>query len=312
VLEDSDFERRVGRAMAIVKECPHRLLCICGPTASGKTDLAMALCERIGGEVISADSVQIYRHFDIGSGKPSPEERARVPHHLIDALNPRKAVDAIAYARLAASAIAEVRARGNVPVLAGGTYFWVRALVMGLVEAPAASPDIRAKHHAIVLEQGRAALYAELAKVDRASATRLHPNDVVRVSRALEVYELSGRPMSEWHRAHGFREKKIDASLVAIRFEKSELTRRITSRVDAWLAGGWLDEVRSLIERGYGGARAMGSVGYKEVHAFVTSAGDNAESPEAREALRNRIIQATRIFARRQQTWLNHAPVEWL
>jgi len=315
VLEDSEqkaFERWVDRAVAIVEECPHRLLCICGPTASGKTDLAMALCERIGGEVISADSVQIYRHFDIGSGKPSPEERARVPHHLIDALNPLEAVDAISYARLAGSAIADVRARGKVPVLAGGTYFWVRALVMGLVEAPAADQSIRAKHHAIVLERGRAALHAELAKVDHASADRLHPNDVMRVSRALEVYELSGRPLSEWHSAHGFREKKVEASLVAIRFEKGELTRRITKRVDGWLAGGWLDEVRALTRRGYGGARAMGSVGYKEVHAFVTSAGDDVESPEAREALRNRIIQATRIFARRQQTWLHRAPIEWL
>jgi len=313
-LEDSEhaFEDRVSRVLAIAREKPDRLLCVVGPTASGKTDLAVAVCERVGGEVISADSVQIYRCFDIGSGKPSLEEQARAPHHLIDAFDPLSPVDAVSYARFATEAIAGVRARGKIPVLVGGTYFWVRALVMGLAEAPAANAVIRAKHRATVEQFGRSALHAELEKIDAASAARLHLNDVVRVSRALEVFELSGRTMSEWQAEHGFRETKMDASFIGIRVEQGELTRRITQRVDTWLASGWLDEVRSLIDRGYGGARAMGSVGYKEVHAFVTSKEGAADTREVRLALRDRIVQSTRIFARRQRTWLHKAPVEWV
>lgn len=302
---DSVFARRVDRAVALVTEKPSRLLAVVGPTASGKTDLAVAVCERVGGEIVSADSVQIYRHFDVGSGKPSAEERARAPHLLIDTFDPLEAVDAVGYARLAEAAIADVRSRGKVPVLCGGTFFWVRSLVLGLVDTPAADPVIRARHKEIAEQQGRPALHAMLAAQDPASAQRLHPNDVVRVSRALEVLELSGKPMSEWQAEHGFRDTKIDAAFVGIRLEPPELTERIARRVDGWLAQGWIDEVASLVERGYGDARAMGSVGYKEVHAFV-----RGELP--REALRDTIVQTTRIFARRQRTWLNHANVEWL
>jgi tRNA dimethylallyltransferase len=129
-------ELRVARAASLIAEDPKRLLCVVGPTASGKTDLAIAVCERVGGEIVSADSVQIYRGFDIGSGKPSAEERARAPHHLIDVLDPSETADAMAYAALAERAIDDIRARGKVPILCGGTYFWVRALVIGLAPAP--------------------------------------------------------------------------------------------------------------------------------------------------------------------------------
>jgi tRNA dimethylallyltransferase len=285
------------RAVRLVAEAPERLLAVVGPTASGKSDLAIEVCERVGGEIISADSVQIYRYFDVGSGKPSAEEKARAPHHLIDVLDPHETIDAAAYA--------EVRARGKVPVLCGGTYFWVRALVLGLVDAPAGDPEIRARHRALALERGRAALHAELAKVDPESATRLHPNDVVRVSRALEIFELSGRRMSDWHAEHGFKGRRIDAKLVGIATEPEELTARIASRVDRWLEAGWIDEVRELAARGYGDARAMGSVGYKEVLAHV-------QGTLPREGLRDAIVQSTRIFARRQRTWLKQAGVEWL
>lgn len=280
------------------------LVCIVGPTASGKTDLALEVCEAIGGEIISADSVQIYRGFDIGSGKPTPEERARAPHHLVDTHAPDEAMDAAEFARRAEAAIAEIRARGKVPIVVGGTFFWVRALTLGLVEAPAADAGVRARHKAMAEAEGRAALHAALAKVDPESAARLHPNDFMRVSRALEVYELSGRTMTSLQTEHGFKAKRFDARLVGREHDAAALTTRIAARVDAWLAGGWIDEVRALVAAGHGASRAMGSVGYAEVHAFV-------EGELPREELREAIVRATRIFARKQRTWLGHASVEW-
>jgi tRNA dimethylallyltransferase len=293
------------RVIRLAEEDRSRLVCIVGPTASGKTDLAMAVADRVGGEIVSADSVQIYRGFDIGSGKPNAEERARAPHHVIDVLDPMDPVDAAVYARLAEDAIADIRARGKLPILCGGTYFWVRALVLGLVDAPAGDPEIRARHRAFVDEKGRNALHDELTRIDPESAKRLHPNDVVRVSRALEIYELSGRKMSDWHSEHGFRNRRMEHVLVAPSTTPEQLSERIAARVDTWLAGGWIDEVRSLLDAGYGASRPMGSVGYAEVRAHL--AGDLA-----RDALRDAIVQSTRIFARRQKTWLKSAQVEWL
>jgi tRNA dimethylallyltransferase len=292
-------------ARAIELARGERLLVVVGPTASGKTDLAMATCEAVSGEIVSADSIQIYRGFDIGSGKPTAEELKRAPHHLVDTLDPLENIDAAGWAKLAEAAIADIRARGKVPIVCGGTFFWVRALVYGLVEAPAADPAIRARHRALVDEKGRTALHDELARVDPASAKRLHPNDVVRVSRALEVHELSGRTMSDWQAAHGFKETRFDAAMIALEHDPATLTERITARVDRWLAHGWLDEVRGLLDSGYGDARAMGSVGYAEVRAHL-------EGKLPREELRDAIVRATRVFARRQRTWLNHAAVEWL
>ena len=302
---DPEHGRRVARATALAVEKPERLLCVVGPTASGKTELAIATCERIGGEIVSADSVQIYRGFDIGSGKPSPEERARAPHHLIDVMDPLETADAMTFAGLAERAIEDIRSRGKVPVLCGGTYFWVRALVIGLAPAPSADEAIRARHRAIVEERGRGALHEELARVDAASAARLHPNDVLRVSRALEVHELSGRTMSEHHAEHGFRAHRMDAAMIGITTTPEVLTERITRRVDGWLERGWIEEVRELASRGYGDARAMASVGYKEVHAHVTGT-------LSRETLRDEIVRSTRTFARKQRTWLRTAPVEWM
>lgn len=293
------------RVVALAEEDRERLVCVVGPTASGKTDLAIAVAERVGGEIVSADSVQIYRGFDIGSGKPTADEQARARHHVIDVLDPMESVDAAAYAQLAEAAIGDIRARGKVPILCGGTYFWVRALVLGLVEAPPGDAEIRARHRAFVDGRGRNALHDELARVDPESAARLHPNDVVRVSRALEIFELSGRKMSEWHAEHGFRKHRMDHVLVAPSVTPDQLTERITTRVDRWLTGGWIDEVKTLLERGYRDARAMSSVGYAEVRAFL-------DGTLPRESLRDAIVQSTRIFTRRQRTWLKSADVTWL
>ena len=281
------------------------LLVVVGPTASGKTELAVQLAERFGGEVVGADSVQIYRGFDVGSGKPSAEERGRAPHHLVDVADPLEAFDAQHFAELGERAIAEARARGRVPIVCGGTFLWVRALVMGLAPAPPADAAVRARHAALVEAEGRAALHARLAAVDAESAARLAPNDFVRVSRALEIHELSGRPQSAWFAEHGFRTARHEARMIGVARERDEIDRRIEARTRRWLESGWVDEVKRLRAEGYGAARAMGSVGYRQVVEHVEGKIAEGELPTA-------IVRATRVFVRRQRTWLRDEAVTWV
>lgn len=293
------------RAAEIEPPEADELLVVVGPTATGKTELAIQLAERFGGEVVSVDSVQIYREFDRGSGKPTAEERARAPHHLIDLVDPSSPIDAQRFADLADAAIAGIRSRGRAPILCGGTFLWVKAVLSGLAPAPPADPAVRARHAAIVQSEGRAALHAMLAAVDPESAARLAPNDYVRVSRALEIHEISGRPRSAWHAEHGFRVARHRARLIGVFRERDELDRRIAARTESWLNSGWIDEVEGLVARGYGGARAMGSVGYRQVHEHV-------EGKLARAELGPAIVRATRVFVRRQRTWLRDQPVRWV
>jgi tRNA dimethylallyltransferase len=284
---------------------PGKLIAIVGPTASGKTELAVALGERIGGEIVSADSVQVYDRFDIGSGKPTKEELARAPHHLVGVKGAHDPVDAAGYATLARAAIDDVRSRGKHAVVCGGTFLWVKALLFGLAEAPHADEVVRARHREIAATAGRGELHRMLSAVDAKSAARLHPNDQVRVSRALEVFELTGETMSALHERHAFRDVRYEAKLVARALTPEALTVRIERRVDAWLATGWIEEVAALVSDGYAESRAMGSVGYRQVLAHV-----RGELP--REELSVAITRATRVFARRQRTWLNHADVTWV
>jgi tRNA dimethylallyltransferase len=280
---------------------------VVGSTASGKTSLAIDLCEKHDGEIVSADSVQVYRHFEVGTGKPSLEERARARHHLIDVIEPSEPMDAARFAELAELAIADIRARGKRPIVCGGTFLWVRALIHGLVPAPPADPALRARHRGRVDEIGRAGLHGDLSRVDPEAAKRLAPNDFVRVSRALEVYELTGVRMSEWQAQHGFKTSRHAARLLGVKREKEELDLRIRARCQAMLAAGWLDEARELLARGYVDTRPFASVGYKQVALALQNGGpiDAAE-------LELSIFRATRVFARRQRTWLRDQPIEWL
>ena len=295
----------VQQALTLAREHPEELLAVVGPTASGKTALAVELAEQLDGEVVSADSVQIYRGFDLGSGKPTAEELERAPHHLVSALDPMDHVDASSWAERASRAIDDIRARGKVPIVCGGTFLWVKALLFGLAEAPSASAEVRARHRALAENDGRPAVHDRLRAVDPDSAGRLHPNDLVRVSRALEVFELTGRPLSVWQREHAFAHARHRARLVAISCDGTALTERMRMRVRDWLAAGWVEEVEGLLASGYGEARAMGSVGYAQVRSMLAGA-----SP--RQELETAIVRATRVFARRQRTWLNHADVVWL
>jgi tRNA dimethylallyltransferase len=249
--------------------------------------------------------VQIYRGFDVGSGKPTADERARAPHHLVDCVEPLEPFEAQRFADLANAAIDDVRARGKVPIVCGGAFLWVRALVLGLAKAPPADAAVRARHAEIEARLGRAALHAELAQVDPASAGRLAPNDFVRVSRALEVHELTGRPLAAWHAEHGFREVKHRARYVGVARDRGELDARIEARVKGFFARGLVAEVRALLDAGLGGARAMGSVGYKQV-------ADHLRGELAARELPAAVVRATRVFVRRQRTWLRDEPVAWV
>lgn len=275
------------------------LLVIVGPTASGKTAAAVRLAERAGGEVVAADSVQVYRRFDVGTGKPTPEERERAPHHLVDVVEPLEPMDAARWVVLADAAIADVVARGRRPIVCGGSFLWIRALVWGLAVAPPADPAVREGHAALVAREGRSALHARLAAVDPAAASRLAPNDFVRVSRALEVHQLTGRRMSDVQAEHGFSRPRYPARLVTVARSRDDLEARIAARTRAMLAAGWVEEVAALLADGLEGARAMGSVGYLQVAGAVAAGG-----PVDMSSLEASIVRATRGFARRQRTWL--------
>ncbi|PIE06196.1 MAG: tRNA (adenosine(37)-N6)-dimethylallyltransferase MiaA [Sorangium cellulosum] len=280
------------------------LLCVVGPTASQKTELAIRICEQVDGEVIGADSVQIYKHFDVGSGKPTQQELARAVHHLVGTCNPLEPVDASMFARQAQAKIETIRARGKVPVVCGGTFMWVRALVHGLADAPAACGELRARLAQEANELGVPALHQKLQKVDPETASRLSPNDFVRIERALEVFELCGRKLSDLHREHQQRGPRYQPQYVGIQWNPEALEKRMKKRARQWLRTGWIEEVERLLKMGYRETRPMASVGYRQVVQYI-------DGKMGEEDLLERVVRATKIFARRQRTWLRDEAVAW-
>jgi tRNA dimethylallyltransferase len=278
---------------------PPDAVLLAGPTASGKTDWALALAGRIPLEVISVDSAQVYRGFDVGSAKPGPELRARVPHHLLDIRDPAQGYSAGEFVADALAAIREVRSRGRLPLLVGGTMLYFRALVHGLAVLPTAEPAIRRAIDARALKQGWPALHAELAAGDPEAARRIHPNDAQRIQRALEVLQASGRPISDWQRGttpgHGL----ALARWALVPGDRAELARRIDARFEAMMAGGFLEEVRTLHARGDLGEQtpSLRAVGYRQLWDCVVGRTDRATAIERAKA-------ATRQLARRQLTWI--------
>ncbi len=281
------------------------LLVLAGPTASGKTATALTLARRLGAELIGADSVQVYRGFDIGSAKPTPDELGDVVHHLIDVCDPPDAIDAAAYARRADDAIAAVAARGRVPLVVGGTGLWLRALVRGLVALPPPDPGVRGSLEDEITQQGAPALHARLARVDPKSAAAVHPNDALRIVRALEVHAQTGEALGELRAAHALGADRYPTLFAVLDPDPDALTPRIEARLAAMLAKGWIEEVRGLLGRWPRDARAFGSVGYRQIVAHV--AGDVTLAETER-----RIRKATRVYARRQRTWFRSEPaVGW-
>ena len=284
-----------------VPETRPPILVLAGPTASGKTACALAVARALGGELVGADSVQVYRGFDIGAAKPTAEELGGVPHHLIDVLDPDELVDAMGYAEMADRAIAGVASRGKLPIVVGGTGLWLRALVRGLVDVPPVDRALRARLESEAEAHGSDELHARLVEVDPLAAARIHPNDAVRIVRALEVFEQTGRPMGELRAEHALGAPRYGALFVVLDVPKDTLAERIAHRTRAMIDADWADEVRGLAERWGTSIRALGSVGYSEMVAHVQ---DGVPIDETER----RIVKSTRAYARRQQTWFRSEP----
>ena len=280
-----------------------RLAVVVGPTAAGKSALALRIAEAAGAEIVSADSQQVYRGMDVGTGKVSAAERARAPHHLIDVVDPDEEMTAARYAALADEAIAGAAARGRSVVVAGGTGLYVRALMHGLFAGPPADAELRAR----LAREDVGALHERLRAVDPEAAARILPNDRRRLIRALEVHTLTGVPISTHQRTHDVRNapSRYPARWVGLDPPAAELRARIAARVDAMLAAGFVDEVRRLAERYPLDLRAFDAIGYREIGAHLRGEIDLA-------AAREKTIAATRRYARRQRGWFRAEPdVAW-
>jgi tRNA dimethylallyltransferase len=285
------------------KDTPPPAVLLMGPTASGKSALAMTLAGELGGEIVTVDSAQVYRGMDVGTAKPSPEDRARVPHHLLDVVDPTQAYSAARFVADAQRAIAEVRGHGRVPIVAGGTMLYFKALTEGLSSLPRADPAVRASLDARAAVEGWPALHAELARVDPATAQRLPPTDSQRIQRALEVYQVTGSPLSalQGRRAAAPLGDTIAVALVPP--DRAALHEAIARRFDAMLAAGLVDELRRL-RATYALDPAMPSmrcVGYRQAWQFLDG---EIDAP----ALRAAGVAATRQLAKRQLTWLRSTP----
>jgi tRNA dimethylallyltransferase len=295
-------------------------VCIAGPTASGKTAAALALAQEYDAEIISVDSALVYRGMDIGTAKPSAAELAAVPHHLIDIRDPQQAYNAQAFVQDAQALIANIRARGKLPLLVGGTMLYFKALFDGLDAMPAANAEIRAELEAQAKDIGWPAMHAELARVDPITAARLAPADSQRIQRALEVYRVSGQPLSTFHStAHAIKKEAAHAyptGAAAVFYlislepdDRAWLHARIAQRFDTMLEQGFVDEVRGLRARGDLNADlpSMRCVGYRQVWEAL-DAGLDLEDPKIKSHVRDLGIFATRQLAKRQITWLRSMP----
>jgi tRNA dimethylallyltransferase len=282
------------------------LVVIAGPTGAGKSDFALRLAKDLGGEIVNYDSVQIYRGFDIGSAKPSIASRSLVPHHLFDIVDADEEFNAADYGRIAREVCTSIERRGHVPILVGGTFFYLRALLSGLPEMPGRDVTVRERLQRIAAApRGQARLHRWLSRVDPESGRRIAPADRQRVERALEVWITSGKPISSWRPpAAGVGE--ISAIRIALFLKRERLVEAINERVNAMYRAGLVDETRGLLERYPAGARPFGTIGYKEAAAVV--AGTMTEEAAIAETQRR-----TRAYAKRQMTWLRAEPdVQWL
>ena len=275
---------------------PTRFVAVLGPTASGKSALGLALAERVGGEIVACDSQQVYIGMDVGTAKPTADERRRVPHHALDLVHPDEPFHAARWAAVARAAIADIAARGRLPIVVGGTGLYYRALVTGLFEAPPPDQAIRERHRAEAAADGVEALHARLAAVDPEAAAAIRVRDLVRISRALEVYEQTGVPITTLRRRAA---PPADLAPTVLLFDPPivALRERITARVDQMIAAGFLDEVRALRAAGYGPTlKPLQALGYRQLGAVLDGTSTLADATAE-------TVQATFAYARRQRTW---------
>ena len=279
-----------------------RVIVVCGPTGIGKTRTAIQLAERFHGEIIGADSMQIYRWMDIGTAKPTPAEQACVRHHMVDIVDPDTPYDAARYARDAGNVIRELHDRGVVPIVAGGTGLYIKALIYGLFDSRPPDPDIRRSLEDLADAHGPPYLHTQLAACDPQAAAGIHVNDRFRIIRALETYQATGRPISDHQRQHRFAQPRFATAKVGLIMPREDIYARIDRRVDQMVAEGLLEEVRSLLARGYGAElKSMQSIGYRHMADHLIKGVDWAETLRL-------LKRDTRRYAKRQLTWFRADP----
>ncbi len=288
-----------------VEDAP--LLVIVGPTATGKSDLALAVAERLGGEIINADALQVYRGFNIGTAKPTGEDQARVPHHLIDILDPDERYSAGEFSRRAREAMEEIRQRGRYPIVVGGSGLYIRALVEGISPMPPGDPSVRAKLLERLRLEGLEALRKELLLRDPETGGRLEARDRQRILRALEVLLVTGEPLSRWIARQPFGQQRLRSEKIGLTLPRKVLYDLIEGRVRRMIDSGWIQEVRSLLAAGTSPeAPAFQAIGYRQLVSYVSG-------EETLGQALNLTIQATRRFAKRQMTWFRREPeVRWI
>lgn len=294
----------VGTPAAIGDAMATSLLVIVGPTAIGKTAIAVECCLALGGEVVSADSMQVYRHMNVGTAKPTAEERRGVPHHCIDVVEPDEEYSVARYKADAEAAIADIEARGKLPVLCGGTGLYAKAVLYGLdLPIVAADWDLRRRLEDEAQRLGPEQFHERLRQIDPGAAARIHPNNVRRVVRALEVYMLTGRPMSSYHRLDHVLSPQYNVLAFGLTMPRAPLYRRIGARVDDMMRRGFLDEVRWLLDHGYSESLvSMKGLGYRQLAPCVRGEVDCDTAVQ-------HLKRDTRHYARRQSTWFRAEPV---
>ena len=279
-----------------------KLIIILGPTAVGKSELALELAAAIDGEIVNADSQQVYRYLDIGAGKPTKAERERIAHHLIDIVDPDEEFNAALFRRLATASIEQIRGSGKAAIVCGGTGLYLKALTQGLFEGPGQNGLIRRGLERRIEIEGLAPLYQRLAEIDPVAAAAIHCNDRLRITRALEVYQLTGKRLSVWQREHGFHERQYDMLKIGVNRPREELYAGINRRCERMVAEGLLGEVSGLVARGFAlTLKPLSSIGYRQMGAVL----------EGRQALPEALAemkQQSRNYAKRQLTWFRRDP----
>jgi len=283
------------------------LIVISGPTGIGKTEVAISLAEPLGGEIVSADAMQVYRYMDIGTAKPSKEQRTRVRHHLIDVVDPDEPFSAATFKAMADRVILHLHEKGVPVFVVGGTGLYIKALTRGLFEVPEEDEAVRERLRAEAHSIGPEALHHRLQDLDPAGAARIHPKDTYRVIRAIEVLELTGKSISEYHDTHDFSDNPYRVLKFGLFMEREILYDRIDERADHMLVSGFLEEVQGLLDQGYGpGLKPMQSIGYRHMAAYLQG---NVDWDETVRLFK----RDTRQYAKRQFTWFKaDAEIHWL
>jgi len=295
-----------GRDKMIREKEKPRLIVVMGPTAVGKTRTAIALAKFCNGEIVSADSMQVYRHMDIGTAKPTPAEQGQVRHHLIDIVDPDEPFNAASFMERARAAIADLHRRGKGIVVTGGTGLYIRALLGGLFDGPGADEALRRSYAAILEREGKPGLYEILKTKDSRAAAIIHPNDAARTVRALEVLELTGVSIVDQQQDHGFAQRPYSVLKIGLRMERPRLYERIETRTDQMMAQGFLEEVQCLLDMGFSeDLKPMQARGYRQLVRVLKGTLDLEEAV-------NSIKRETRHYAKRQLTWFGADPeISW-